>query len=129
MISRDRKALHEASHYVIAQRLGALILHCSIQPPRTEYFLVAPTLAAQAHGHIMIGMAGYLAERLLLGPCPTDTAAGDRADFRARLRNCCHRSPDPHHARRLARFAAALVLRHRDAIRGRGLSSGRRWKK
>jgi len=116
-VSRYRAACHESAHATICEKLGGVVLSVTIEPPWCQFFLLGCTKAATHHAHIITAMAGYLAEALLLGTCSTDTARGDRENWRERLmKGCCHRAGDPRHARRLARFALRLVLRHRVAI-------------
>jgi hypothetical protein len=117
VITLERCAVHEASHYVAVEILGGLVLEVRIRPrARIEFLLVGRTLAQQRHRHAVVAMCGSLAEVYLLGPCSHDTAKDDRREIRRQLAGCCHRANDPKHARRLVNFAAALVVRHSQRI-------------
>lgn len=116
MIPRWRKCIHEAGHAVVCERLGGLVLSVTLAPPYTQFFLLGCTPSAQAHGHVLVALAGVLAEKAILGSASLATAEGDIERVQRRLSSCCHRAGDPGHPRRLANFSAALVRRHRFQI-------------
>jgi hypothetical protein len=117
VISQWRKCVHEAAHSSICEKLAGLTLHLSIKPPRCEFFLLGTTAAATDHAHILVCLAGQIAEQEILGSLARcDTGIDDKAEAARRLTNCCHRSGDPRHAARLQSLAVQLVRRHKLAI-------------